>query len=63
MAALRRAIELSLGDEDTAKLRSIAQSLTEPASRRAGADIAGLSHEIRTTKPLPRLMIATKPGR
>jgi hypothetical protein len=36
MAALRRAIELSLGDEDTAKLRSIAQSLTEPASRRAG---------------------------
>jgi transposase len=33
MAAWRRAIELSLGDEDTAKLRSISQSRTEPASR------------------------------
>jgi transposase len=33
MAAWRRAIELSLGDEDTAKLRTIAQSRTEPASR------------------------------
>src|ERR1700732_2561932 len=33
MAAWRRAIELSLGDEDTAKLGSIAQSRTEPASR------------------------------
>jgi hypothetical protein len=33
MAAWRRAIELSLGDEDAAKLRSIAQSRTEPASR------------------------------
>ena len=33
MAAWRRAIELSLGDSDTAKLRSIAQSRTEPASR------------------------------
>src|ERR1700756_186506 len=33
MAAWRRAIELSLGDEDTTKLRSIAQSRTEPASR------------------------------
>jgi hypothetical protein len=33
MAAWRRAIELSLGDEDSAKLRSIAQSRTEPASR------------------------------
>src|SRR6201998_1882370 len=33
MAAWRRAIELSLGDEDTAKLRSIAQSRTERASR------------------------------
>jgi hypothetical protein len=32
-AAWRRAIELSLGDADTAKLRSIAQSRTEPASR------------------------------
>src|SRR3974390_537229 len=32
MAAWRRAIELSLGDEDTAKLGSIAQSRTEPAS-------------------------------
>jgi hypothetical protein len=32
MAAWRRAIELSLGDEDTAKLRPIAQSRTEPAS-------------------------------
>jgi len=33
MAAWRRAIELSLGDADVAKLRSIAQSRTEPASR------------------------------
>src|SRR3954471_14553862 len=33
MAAWRRAIELSLGDEDTDKLTSIAQSRTEPASR------------------------------
>jgi hypothetical protein len=33
MAAWRRAIELSLGEEDTAKLRLIAQSRTEAASR------------------------------
>jgi hypothetical protein len=33
MAAWRRAIELALGEGDTAKLRSIAQSRTEPASR------------------------------
>jgi hypothetical protein len=33
MATWRRAIELSLGDADTGKLRSIAQSRTEPASR------------------------------
>src|SRR6202521_4987433 len=33
MAAWRRAIELSLGDAEVAKLRSIAQSRTEPASR------------------------------
>jgi transposase len=33
MAAWRRAIELSLTDADTAKLTSIAQSRTEPASR------------------------------
>ena len=33
MAAWRRAIELSLGEADTAKSRSIAQSRTEPASR------------------------------
>ena len=33
MAAWRRAIELSLGDADSAKLRSIAHSRTEPASR------------------------------
>src|ERR1700724_3672498 len=33
MAGWRRAIELSLGDADTAKLRSMAQSRTEPASR------------------------------
>ena len=33
MAAWRRAIELSLTDADTAKLKSIAQSRTEPASR------------------------------
>jgi transposase len=39
MAAWRRAIELSLGD-DTAKLRSIAQSRTEPASLVERARIA-----------------------
>jgi transposase len=33
MAAWRRAIELALGDADVEKLRSIAQSRTEPASR------------------------------
>ncbi len=33
MAAWRRAIELSLTDADTVKLKSIAQSRTEPASR------------------------------
>ena len=33
MAAWRRAIELSLGDVDVERLRSIAQSRTEPASR------------------------------
>jgi hypothetical protein len=33
MAAWRRAIESSLRDEDSAKLRSMAQSRTEPASR------------------------------
>jgi transposase len=33
MAAWRRAIEWALGEEDTAKLRSIAQSRTEPANR------------------------------
>ena len=33
VVAKRRAIELSLEDEDTAKLNSIAQSRTEPASR------------------------------
>jgi hypothetical protein len=33
MAAWRRAIELSLGDEEVARLTSIAQSRTEPARR------------------------------
>src|SRR5450759_4338442 len=33
MAAWRRAIELSLGDSDVEKLRLIARSRTEPASR------------------------------
>src|SRR6266436_6493713 len=33
MAAWRRAIELSLGDADVERLRSIGQSRTEPASR------------------------------
>src|SRR5438477_12833129 len=33
MAAWRRAIELALDDADTAKLRVIAQSRTEPAGR------------------------------
>jgi xanthine dehydrogenase YagR molybdenum-binding subunit len=36
MAAWRRAIELSLGDEDTAKLDSIAKSRTEPAGEGGG---------------------------
>src|ERR1700752_2449545 len=39
MAAWRRAIELSLGDEDTAKLRSITESRTEPGSRMERARI------------------------
>src|ERR1700752_1053201 len=39
MAAWRRAIELSLGEADTAKLRSIARSRTEPASRVERAQI------------------------
>jgi hypothetical protein len=39
MAAWRLAIELSPGDADTAKLRSIAQSRTEPASRVERAQI------------------------
>ena len=38
MAAWRRAIELSLGDADVERLRSIAQSRTEPASRVERAD-------------------------
>jgi Winged helix-turn helix len=33
MAAWRRAIESALGEEETARLGSIAQSRTEPASR------------------------------
>jgi len=33
MAAWRRAIELSLEDEDAAELRRVAQARTEPASR------------------------------
>ena len=39
MAAWRRAIELSLGEADTAKLKSIAHSRTEPASRVERAQI------------------------
>src|SRR5215831_13532046 len=39
MAAWRRAIELSLGDADVERLRSIAQSRTEPASRAEWARI------------------------
>src|ERR1700739_1398835 len=39
MAAWRRAIELSLGDAEGEKLRSIAQSRTEPANRVARARI------------------------
>src|SRR4051812_47944971 len=45
MAAWRRVIELSLGDADLEKLRSIAQSRTEPASHveraRIGAGLLG----------------------
>src|SRR5271166_2509456 len=33
MAGLRRAIELAIGEEDLAALRTIARSRTEPASR------------------------------
>jgi len=46
MAAWQRAIELPLGDSDTAKLRSMAQSRTEPASRveRVGRTL-GLHHQ------------------
>src|ERR1700692_4296219 len=39
MAAWRRAIELSLGGADTAKLRSIAQARPEPGSRGGGARV------------------------
>jgi hypothetical protein len=39
MAAWRRAIELSLGDSDVKKLRSMSQSRTEPASRMERARI------------------------
>jgi Winged helix-turn helix len=39
MAAWRRAIKLSLGDADSAKLRSIAHSRTQPASRAERARI------------------------
>ena len=54
MAAWRRAIELSLGDADTAKLRSIAQSRTEPASRVERAVTEG---------PLAALDDRPRPGR
>jgi len=43
MAACRRAIALSLAEEDRAKLKLIARSRTEPANRVDRADIAGLS--------------------
>jgi hypothetical protein len=33
MAALRKVLEISIGDADAAKLQSIARSRTEPASR------------------------------
>src|SRR3974377_1856293 len=47
MAAGGRGIELSPGEEDKAKLRSIAQSRTEPASRVERA----------------RILLAYRPGR
>src|SRR5665811_1171702 len=42
MTAWRRAIELSLGDSDLEKLRMIARSRAEPASRVERANSAGL---------------------
>ena len=33
MAALRKVVEITIGDADVAKLQSIARSRTEPASR------------------------------
>ena len=70
MAAWRRAIELSLGDADVERLRSIAQSRTEPASRVERARILlayqedpsffavgralGYPHELWTTRLLAR---------
>jgi transposase len=45
MAAWRRAIELSLGDADVERLRSISQSRTEPASRVERARILLLYRE------------------
>jgi hypothetical protein len=47
MAAWRRAIELSLGDSDTAKLRSIAQS--RERNRRAGSSGRGYCWPIGKT--------------
>jgi hypothetical protein len=46
MAAWRRAIELSLGDEDVAKLRSITVANRAGEPGRTGANIAGLSGRI-----------------
>jgi hypothetical protein len=53
MAAWRRAIELSLGDEDTAKLRTIAQSRTEPASRveSVGRRVPRMGHQSPSAPP------------
>ena len=58
MAAWRRAIELSLGDEDTVTLRSIAQSRTEPASRVERARILLAYRE----DPSTRAWVAEQPA-
>src|ERR1700747_2871490 len=48
MAAWRRAIELSLGDADVERLRSTAQSRTEPASRVERARVLLAYREVRS---------------
>jgi hypothetical protein len=60
MAAWRRAIELSLGDEDTVKLKSIAESRTEPASRVFEEKMAEVLYVYRQVKILKKAAAASK---